>query len=322
MRSTIKQHLQKTETASMSLEAALILPLLMLIFLQLALSVHAVSAELSALAALRRLSKESNLILSAQLQLRELHDTEEASAGTISTSLADSTEPASTFAAVLKDAALTTLSASLLAERLSLWFSEIYSNQLNFSLIEDTKIFLQTPQASRLGRLHLFYRVPGLWEDVPRSQTVLINDWRGYRIAAPETEEAAEEIVPSDIWSWDNFSRGKTFQEKYGANLSAFHPVVARAEGGHVTMIKSINLLASSYRSGAALEMTVDEWFEALSAFNGTAETGTVNKKSLLIIVPENSPYKQLQILENKKLLAGMRGIALEIVKDSLAEEP
>ncbi len=318
----IKKQLQKTEAASMSLEAALTLPLLILVFLQLALSVHAVSAELSAFSALRRLGKESNLILAAQHQISTSEDYEHNLKGKNSDVSEETSVLNSPFATVLKDAGISKLSSGLLSERLNLWFNEIFDNQLNFSLLKDSRIFLQIPQNSRLGRLHLFYKIPGIWEDLSRSQTILINDWRGNKTAEAESAESDADAVPADIWSWDNLSRGKAFQKKYGGNLSTFHPVVARAEDGHVTMIKSINLLAPTYRGGGSLTEAFEEWMDDLTAFNGSAETGPIVKKSLLIVVPENSPFLQLQILESKQRVAGVRGVAIEIVKDGFAEEP
>ncbi len=314
-----KMKTNKRESGSVSLEAALALPLVLLIFLQLGLSLYAVSAELSLNAALQHLSKESNLMLAAQWQLREItpsqneHLLKDNETNTVSAN--GSQFPL----ALLQDAALSKISAPLLEDRLSLWFHEHYDVQVNFPIIKDAKIFLETPQSANLGRVHLFYVIPGIWEDLERSQSVLLNDWRGFNDESEVRDEDSSSEASDSIWTWDNFSRGRAFQERYGANLSSFHPVVAKSENGNVSMIKSIDLTTKTYQAIKNLDNVVEEWLSDLAQFTGTEETGNVTGKTLLVVVPENSPYKQLQLLENKKIKAVGMGIKIEIIRDGVS---
>lgn len=299
MRST--RNKMRHERASVSLEAALTLPLFLLVFLQLGLSLYAVQAEQAVFSAMQRIAKESNLILSAKRQVSEVED-----------------EEASALSSVLKDTLITQLGSALIEERLSVWQSELYENPLKFQILQNMKVYFQNPQKSGLGRLKLFYEVPGLWERVPGEQTVMLNDWRGYTREDDSSDAEGEESdeAEHDYWSWDNFSRGQAFIGKYGGNLSRFHPAVAKSEDGHVTMIKSIDLTKNTYRSKKELTATLEEYFMNLQEFQGSEETGPVKSKTMLVIVPENSPYTNLQILESFRIRAKTSGITLEIVRD------
>ncbi len=294
----------KKERASLSLEAALALPLFLLVFLQLGLSLYAVEAEMAVFSALQRISKESNLILSAQRQLSRSPEEGETS-----------------LSALFKDSLSTRLGSALIEERLSVWQGELYENPLNFQILKNVRVYFQSPTKGSLGRLKLFYKIPGLWEDLDGEQCLLLNDWRGLGPEDADSEAGGREAggEEHDYWSWDNFSRGQAFIAKYGGNLSRFHPVVAKNEDGRVTMIKSIDLTKASYRSQKELSTTLEEYLSDLKSFQGSEETGPLKSKKMLVIVPENSPYTNLQILESFKIRVKASGIEFEVVRDGLS---
>ena len=307
-----------TEMASISLEAALALPILLLIFLQLGMSMYAIAAERAIFTALYNVSKEGNLLLATEEHARSIYLNE---AGKVVEAERSSEERnnESAFSALLKDSLLTRIGSYFFEERLNIWFNETKYEKLAVPLLRKAKFFMQRPQKSQLGRLHLYYEIPGIWQNLERRQSVLLNNWSGFRAATSEKDELEEESLPDDIWSWDNFSRGQAFAAKYGANLSRFHPVVAKAEVGQVTMIKSINLTANTYRYETALVSEVKQWLDNLTAFEGTAETGEVINKKLLVIVPEDSPLAALEILAKQAPNAAQSGIELQIVSDQYA---
>lgn len=61
-----------------------------------------------------------------------------------------------------------------------------------------------------------------------------------------------DEIIDNneeDIWSLDNFTRGKKIREIFGANLPFNFPVIARFNSGTATMIKSMDITTKSYQN-------------------------------------------------------------------------
>lgn len=148
--------------------------------------------------------------------------------------------------------------------------------------------------------------------------------WLGGDDPKPVIKEGGE--VNEDIWSMDNFSRGRIIRSRFGANLPFSFPVIAKYDGGKAVMIKSVDTLAMSYQTGDNLKETLMEYIDSLAGYDGQEEPwGSKNiaihkedilSKELLLIIPENDAGSRInQILEECRARSSMDGISLVIEK-------
>jgi len=126
--------------------------------------------------------------------------------------------------------------------------------------------------------------------------------------------------ISESIWEKDNFYRGKVIRQMYGANLPENFPVVAIYENSMVTMIKSINHTTETYQKSQAFEKTIKKMIDELCRFEG-ASLGEINirkkdfaQKRLLLVCPENEfTVTQSKSLENLMSYAASKLIVLDL---------
>ncbi|HOJ09667.1 MAG TPA: TadE/TadG family type IV pilus assembly protein [Clostridiales bacterium] len=137
-----------------------------------------------------------------------------------------------------------------------------------------------------------------------------------------EKDEKGED----DIWSLDNFSRGRKIRELYGANLPFNLPVIARFEKGTATMIKSMDLTADSYQEPELVSKKVELYINELLGYQGQEvpwgkdqiiiKPGDIKVRQLILVIPGNPiEPKVINTLEECRLKAGTEGIILKIEK-------
>ncbi len=135
-------------------------------------------------------------------------------------------------------------------------------------------------------------------------------------------DEAIE--YKEDIWSLDNFTRGRKVRDMFGANLPFNFPVIARYEGGIATMIKSMDLTATSYQDVDAAERKIKEYINELLKYNGQQkpwgkdqiiiDPDDIKIKKLLLVIPENELKTDIEnVLKDCNSYAYNNGILLEI---------
>lgn len=125
----------------------------------------------------------------------------------------------------------------------------------------------------------------------------------------------------SSIWSKGNFERGKYFREKYGANLPYNFRTISRFESGNATMIRSLDLTAKSYQTESNLTRELNQLVSTLLDFNPTAKEhlklgGPITKRSVLLIIPENSSHLSLVVLQKCIDASRARGVDIAFVMD------
>lgn len=126
-----------------------------------------------------------------------------------------------------------------------------------------------------------------------------------------------------EIWNSDNFTRGNFFREKYGGNMPGNFPVVSSFKNGNITSIKSIDLTAPTYSDYENITETVTEHINNLAGFQGGSSVynGTeysiseseIRERTLLIVIPGNSPSDRQECLENLRNYAENHGVTLQI---------
>lgn len=146
--------------------------------------------------------------------------------------------------------------------------------------------------------------------------------WLGGDDASPIINENTN--AGEDIWSLDNFSRGRLIRSRFGANLPLSFPVIAYFEAGKAIMIKSLDTTAESYQTGDTLMKTLDGYISSMAKYKGQEEPwGSKNiiiredellQKEILLVIPENevTPYVR-QILDECSQRASVMGVRLVI---------
>jgi hypothetical protein len=95
------------------------------------------------------------------------------------------------------------------------------------------------------------------------------------------------------VWSLSNARRGELIEDALGFNMRARNfPVIDRWANGVATSIKSINLMAKTYRSGAKLRGRLVGMIDKLADFKGARwggqriRGGQIRKRRLLVAIP------------------------------------
>lgn len=130
------------------------------------------------------------------------------------------------------------------------------------------------------------------------------------------------------VWMMSNFKRGEVIRTRFGANLPAKFPVIARFEDGSAMMIKSMDLTAEYYRSPLNVEDKLNDYISRLAAFKGARlgevriDEGGIKERRLKLIVPENEIKPEIQnILDLCSARALSKGIRLEVIRYQRKED-
>ena len=137
------------------------------------------------------------------------------------------------------------------------------------------------------------------------------------------SEEEATETSADDIWHRDNFTRGRYFAQRYGANLPQTFPEVNYYNAGRVASIVSIDLNRPTYSMTSACALRVTQEIEQLAAFDGADVqiNGTryviygenIRQRTLIVVIPEDSPEATRSSIYSMSVYAASRGVDLQI---------
>ncbi|MDO5033331.1 MAG: hypothetical protein Q4D97_00625 [Eubacteriales bacterium] len=192
-------------------------------------------------------------------------------------------------------------------------------------LRHDRQLDLHWGSGGKSLRVKVYFTIPTLLGDYQEEFSALIPLW-SQRLPGQgqgETKEEVEEREEDSIWSADNFSRGRYFREREGANLPLNYPVIAYYRQGTAKAIKSMDLTAPSYQDRDYTFMQIRGHLTRLADFhshhsNSAAlpdiRPGDITRKSLVLIVPENSPDKyDAAFWDRLQDMAFNQGIQLEV---------
>ena len=125
-----------------------------------------------------------------------------------------------------------------------------------------------------------------------------------------------DKSTAESIWEKDNLYRGKVIRQMYGGNLPAGFPAIDIFENGMATMIKSMNHTAESYEKTSVFEYKIKSMIDELHAFRG-ADFGGINitqkdmlQKRLVLVMPEN----EFSILQTNAMESLMRYAASKLI--------
>ncbi|NLC68709.1 MAG: hypothetical protein GX754_08030 [Clostridiaceae bacterium] len=127
-----------------------------------------------------------------------------------------------------------------------------------------------------------------------------------------------------DIWSLDNFTRGKKIRAIFGANLPLNFPVIAKFSQGVAVMIKSMDLTSKSYQDAVFAQKKIHEYINELAAYNGQEKPwgkrgivirqGDIKTKQVLLVIPGNPIRNEIEeLLQECRIYAAGNGVELRI---------
>ena len=340
---------RQSRKGSLSLEAALVLPVILLLLLSFLGLQSAITAEIKLKGALDRTAAELALLSPMAQAVGPILADNDASNGTghdgesvSGTPLIDDLEhvvgeiiPGFSLEDLARDFLLDTASTAVLGQilqqRIEYWLQETAAGQSTDSghaasqwekHLVDRRIYLDWRIAQRQLWLCLSYRLstPLGWTD--RQIRSIVPLWFGDLDAMMAGDS---ELADGSVWLLDNFSRGQIIRREMGGDLPYDFPVIARFAGGEAIMVKSLDLTAPGYQQMGTLLDQVGSYLDALAGFTGATyerldkvivvEPDEVASRRLILVVPANASQSWLgDAWSELNRLALSQGVILQIV--------
>ena len=159
--------------------------------------------------------------------------------------------------------------------------------------------------------------------EIKMVQTACAKAWTIGSVAMDSEDTHSDE---DDIWSLDNFTRGKKLREIFGGNLPFNFPVIASFKDGVATMIKSMDLTASTYQTADVVREKLYGYIEEIANFQGQEEpwgkdrivikNDDIKQKQLVLIIPGNTIQSEVERALYECIdYANSRGVTMTIEK-------
>ena len=281
---------------TLTLEAALVLPPVLMLVAFLVLAIRYDLQKLVLAEALDQTAAEMALIVPLQEAGRDLMPDLSEDLGSFILSLAERTG----------DWAQSTLLETTVDRRIDYWLHEpsflsglsaglAYPLQVNPSVFDDRTIELSENQALGVILITCTWRRTILGVPMISSLESAIPAWP---LAASIESQSEAKDNPGDVWLLDNFSRGRMLRKVFWANLPQDFPVIARWSGGEAVKTHSLDVTAPTYQNPENILDTVKDLLQRLAEFDGASyereeEQIVINgeeiiRRRLLLIIPEN----------------------------------
>lgn len=326
---------------TLALEAALALPLILLLVAQMISLVLTARLEIQLQGALDRTAAELSLLSPLCRYLEDMQRKDPASELVEqlpgdNTALLDQTGGSTTIMAtlqnlwpglslepILRDALLDLASSELLGGfiqyRFTYWLQNcglVHAD--NRTRILARRLYLDWQMDRRILWLCVAYQVRTPLGPAKCQAKAAVPIWIGAGTLL--TGSSAD-----TIWLMDNLSRGQLLRERFGGNLPYDFPVIASYQDGEALMIKSADLTAPTYQDEDSVRALLEEQVERLAGFAGadyrrandqmSLTAQMITSRRLLLIIPENCSQDWLD-----DLLAQLRDWAAgqEVILDTI----
>jgi len=329
----MKRQKPRIRGGSLSLEAAVVLPVVLWLGISLIWLLQDYQAEIKLKGALERVASELSLLSPACDALALLEQSGHASE--VDSGVSDSPGgilpalgemiPAGQIKAFISDVMLDLSSSALLGSflqyRLSYWLDEACAGQSGWlHWISERRLYLDWRLDRQQLWLYLSYRLQTPLGKIRRQISAVVPLWTGAGSFASVNQDIDQ------IWLLDNFSRGQKLRQLFGGNLPYDFPVIARFAEGEATSIKSMDLTAPSYQAPGAVLDRISYQVSQLAAFSGAAckrndqwyevAAEDIVRRKLLLIIPGNCCQDWLnEVLDEAGRMAAADGIILEIAR-------
>ena len=106
--------------------------------------------------------------------------------------------------------------------------------------------------------------------------------------------EQRQEEGEEDIWSLGNFERGRKIQEIFHANLPINFPNLSSFENGEAALIRSLDTTAKSYQNADTLSKVINSYVNDVKSYEGQTQPWGERKISIL---PEEIMSRKLVLV-------------------------
>lgn len=135
-----------------------------------------------------------------------------------------------------------------------------------------------------------------------------------------------------NIWSLNNFERGKKIRDIFGGNLPFNFPVLSRYEDGKATIIKSMDTTAETYQRVEAVTTKIREYIDNLERYRGQElpwgkdkiiiKERDIHTRELILVIPSDELLQETEIALGISILEGIRkGIVLKVERYGNAKD-
>jgi hypothetical protein len=296
--------------ASLSLETAIVFPLVLIIVLMFSIAVQGEQDAMILSHALDQTAKEIALLLPVADLLERVADPE---------MLVKQWIPNDLLAHValdgMTDIAATVLVSPFILSRVDTWAMEIAEGRNRQKPMGERRLAVDVDNENKTVWLILSLKKDtptGQYYDVIRSRIPI---WNAGLFSS--NEHSGEESYDG-IWELSNFERGQKFRKLFGGHLPLFYPVIASWDGTEATSIKSMDWTAPSYSSPVHVEKRIDRLVSDLASFEGAGgegpEPGSILYRRLILVIPKNEiPWKSQALLDRWVASAAQKGVVLDI---------
>ena len=318
-----------SKQGSLSLEAALVMPVVLLMLWSFLAMLSALTAEIKLKGALDRTAAELGLIspltraiesIADEIQNDRLSEEDGARSREIPEIGTDAriTELEGVVRAIMPEFSLQDLARDLILDvstsalmgqviqqRIQYWLDEAETGQSVRSgtavsswekRLRDRRIFLDWRVDKKQLWLCLSYRLETPLGSARRLIKSVVPLWIG---EAADTKPGDAASPDGSAWLLDNFSRGQQIRSEMGGDLPYDFPVIASFSDGEATMIKSLDLTAPVYQQQGELLAQVKEHLDHLADFSGALyeredqviriEPGQIMARRMILVVPANA---------------------------------
>ena len=315
---------------SLSLEAALVLPPLLVLLLCFVLVVQSVGAERVLRAAAEQCAAEMEAVLAATELMESLDVAEQLGLERYQSFVVRQLLkliPRAQRDQLVASAMGQFGADSLLQRTAQLASQSALRRHVPPRLLRTLSLNVELDSWHRELQLNFHYDLAFPFFRVARSMQVPVALWQsGAPFKFKGVKPASDEKEKGDsLWSLGNLQRGRAFQTRYGANLPANYPCLSSVEDGRLVSIRSIDLTAPSYRDPTQLAEVVERELAALAQFDASRlvrdghlsdEQAAGVSRELSLIIPDNSPDHAVAILRQRAVQALADGIDLVIHRD------
>lgn len=310
MRTGRRKDRQVSLGGMLSLEAALVLPFVLILMLAFLGAVQGVQDAMILSHALDQTSREIALLL----PLADLLDNLADPLARIREIIADETLAGLALDG-LSDLAATVLASPFILQRLDHWVQATAYSQGRRAPAGARRLAVDFDKDRQSIWLCLSFEQRGLLSREWIAIRSRVPVWNSHSFAEAGEEDGGE---GDGIWELTNFERGQAFRRIFGGHLPQFYPVIAAWNGSEALSIKSMDLTAPSWSSPAAAERRVMQLVESLAAFEGAGGEGPmpgqIGSRRLILVIPGNTiDWKTQQLLQQWRLSAQVAGVILDI---------
>lgn len=307
---------------SIALEAAVSIPLMLLILVFMLSAIISCQLEAAVGAALDNTAAEISLLIpvidliidsseSMQDILSELDE--------IDQQLAENPFVNLLFDGQVTDILSSVLFGELISQRCDYWLNDAASGQeMYLHMLDDMYIEMLWQPEDNILTLVAHMEFNTIFGVMNREVRTIVPLWTGQNRHISETDGPE-----SNVWELDNFSRGIALREQFGAELPLSYPVIASFENGTAIAIRSMDLTAPSYQDHDNVIRAVASEITKLADFAGypgsdkmpAIDNEMVNERKLKLIIPSNSPsFFENECLPELRELSSSLEVKLEVI--------